>query len=299
MPFVVFVAGFVLILLGVILAWYLLIKTEGVYLGWRVVVWLYDLYAARYDHIKDYDDVYETYFLGRPVVQRLHDKGVAQALVLDVATGTGRLPLTLLEQWDFHGHVIGLDLSRQMLFQAAVKLAHYAGTYDLVWDTAMDLPFVDASFDLVTCLEAWEFLPHLVNALHEIVRVLKPGGWLLLTNRRGRDARLMPSRTFSSAQVFALLEEEMGLVDVEKSLWQVDYELFWAHKPGTLPVGALNQKRRTAADVLRCPNCREAGLVPLETGEWVCTGCETRIAMGADGVIELFRLRQRRSSHRR
>ena len=101
-------------------------------------------------------------------------------LVLDVATGTGRLPLTLLEQGDFRGRVIGLDLSRKMLFQAAVNLAHHAGHYDLVWHTAMDLPFPNDTFDLVTCLEAWEFLPRPVEALRQMIRVLRPGGWLLM-----------------------------------------------------------------------------------------------------------------------
>ncbi len=293
MPFMVIVAGFVLIGLCALLAWYLLIKTEGVYLGWRVVVWLYDLYAARYDGIKAYDDVYEAYFLGRPVVQQLQASGVEQALVLDVATGTGRLPRCLLEQWDFRGHVIGLDLSRKMLFHAAVKLAHFARYYDLVWYTAMALPFLDESFDLVTCLEAWEFLPRPVDALGEMVRVLKPGGWLLMTNRRGRDVRLMPGRTFSPEQVCCLLEEEMGLVDVKKSLWQVDYELFWARKaakPGKPAEDIDRQGGCTTTDILRCPACREAGLIPLDSGEWVCTGCEARVPVGTDGVIELFRI---------
>ncbi|MBN1966977.1 MAG: hypothetical protein JW910_20155, partial [Anaerolineae bacterium] len=106
-------------LLGVV-AWALLIKSEGVYLGWRIVVWLYDLYAHRYDRIKDNDHTYETFFIARPILLRLHD--VPEPLVLDVATGTARLPFTLLEQDDFAGRVIGLDLSRQMLFRAAVKL---------------------------------------------------------------------------------------------------------------------------------------------------------------------------------
>ena len=44
--------GFSLIL-GV-LVWWLFIETEGVYLGRGVVIWLYDVYASRYDGIKEF-----------------------------------------------------------------------------------------------------------------------------------------------------------------------------------------------------------------------------------------------------
>ncbi len=270
----------------VLLGWYLLIKTEGVYLGWRVVIGLYDLYAGRYDQIKDYDETYERFFLGRPIVNHLRD--TPAPLVLDVATGTGRLPCTLLEQDDFHGHVIGLDLSRRMLLHAAVNLAGFAGRYDLVWYTAAELPFPDDTFDLVTCIEALEFLPSPFSGLRELIRVLRPGGVLLITNRRGLDAWLMPGRTIRTPDLLRLLTDEWGLVDVQDERWQVDYDLIWARKSGSSPPTGV----RPLAEVLRCPVCAEVAMLPLESHEWVCTSCESRIPVGSDGVIELFHLRR-------
>ena len=43
------------------------------------------------------------------------------------------------------------------------------------------LPFPDASFDLVTCIEAFQFVADPKPALAEFRRVLRPGGWALVT----------------------------------------------------------------------------------------------------------------------
>lgn len=273
-----------LIVLGVGL-WYLLWLTEGMYLGWRVVALLYDWYAFRYDRTKNYDPVYETFFLARPLLHRLQAEGVAAPLVLDVATGTGRMPALLLEQDDFQGRVVGLDISRKMLFRAALKL-HRQYRAALIWHTASDLPFFDNTFDVVTCIEAWEFFPGAREDLRELVRVLRPGGTLMITNRTGTDARLMPGKTLSTAGMQVWLTDELGLVDVHHERWQVDYDLFWAHKAGTsVPVGP-----RPLAEILRCPACCAGQMVPTESGAWVCLSCEQRAKVGEDRVIELLPL---------
>ncbi len=267
-------------------AYYLLIRTEGMYLGWRVVVWLYDVYASRYDGIKKYDRGYEEWFLAHPIIDALRD--VRAPLVLDVATGTGRVPLILLEQDAFQGRVIGLDLSRQMLFRAAVKLYGFRRRADLIWHTAMALPFPDDTFDMVTCIEGLEFLPHPKENLGELVRVLRPGGVLLITNRKGTEARLMPGRTRTTPGMVAFLSEELGLIEVRSERWQVEYDLVWAKKPGeSRPTGA-----RPLAEVLRCPVCGAVEMLPLDSGEWVCGQCERRALVGEDGVLELFAMTQ-------
>ena len=47
--------------------YYLLVVTEGVYLGRRVVVWLYDVTAGRYDDIKEFEPEFEAFFVIRPL----------------------------------------------------------------------------------------------------------------------------------------------------------------------------------------------------------------------------------------
>ncbi|HOU41389.1 MAG TPA: class I SAM-dependent methyltransferase [Promineifilum sp.] len=212
------------------LAWllhWLLIRTEGVFLGRRVVVWLYDLAAARYDAIKQYDPDTESAFVAWPLSRRL--KGRPTPVVLDVATGTGRLPLFLLAEPTFNGRVIGLDASAGMLAQARAKLAAYDDRAALVRGSASDLPFPANAFAAVTCLEALEFLPDDAAALREMVRVLAPGGVLLTTRRQGAEAGYFLGRARGREELEALLGG-LGLIDVRSQPWQVEYELVWAAK---------------------------------------------------------------------
>ncbi len=274
-------AGIAALLVAALVAWWLLIKTEGVYLGRWTVVWLYDVYARRYDGIKQYDPDNETHYLARPVLQRLGERA---PLVLDVATGTGRLPLALLDQPDFQGRIIALDLSRKMLSVAAEKLAPYGERVHLMHAPAERLPFPDDTFDLVTCLEAIEFMMNWRGAWRELVRVLRPGGLVVFTNRQGLDAKLMPGRTITHADLARWLHDDLGLTRVEIRPWQVDYRLGWAVKPGRSPLTGP----RPLEEVWRCPACGTVDLVPV-AGGWRCLACEAHVPLAEDGVIEVKR----------
>ena len=209
--------------------YYLLITTEGVFLGRRIVVWLYDRVATRYDTIKSFDPDYEEAFLARPLLQRLDD--IPTPHLLDVATGTGRVPALLLGIEEFCGRVTALDASALMLAQAHTKLAAYGDRVTLVHHPATPLPFADATFDAVTCLEALEFLPADAAALQVMVRVLKPGGLLLTTRRCDWEGKVFLHRYRSRENMTHLLHT-LGLIQVEIQVWQVGYEQVWAVKPG-------------------------------------------------------------------
>ncbi len=215
-------------LLGVLLYW-LLVVTEGVYLGRRLVVWLYDLAAPRYDSIKQFDPDSESFLVTQPLLVKM--SGQPAPLVLDVATGTGRLPHFLLEEATFNGRVIGLDASARMLSYARAKLRVYRHRASLVQQTAADLPFDDDTFDAVSCLESLEFFPDDSAALREMLRVLRPGGTLLTTRRRGWEAKTFVGR-YRDRETFATDIEAIGFTEVETRLWQIEYDLIFAQKPG-------------------------------------------------------------------
>lgn len=207
------------------LGWWLLIESEGVYLGRRVVIWLYDVYAGRYDAIKHFRRDYDNQYLAQPIM--MHIAPNKAPFMLDVATGTGRLPLAMLRYASFGGRVIGVDLSRRMLEHAAPKFVADSQVM-LVLAPAERLPFHDETFDVVTCLEALEFTSDMRVTLIEIVRVLKPGGLLLITNRI--STRFMPGKTLSTEGMIAVLMM-LGIDRIRMEKWQVDYDQVWGFKP--------------------------------------------------------------------
>ena len=213
------------------LLYWLLVTTEGVYLGRRVVVWLYDLTAHKYDGIKEFDPDAEQFFLIRPLLVRL--RPIPNPLVLDVATGTGRLPHFLLDAPTFNGRVVGLDASEKMLRLAQEKVRPFGHRASLVQQVADKLPFANDQFDLVTCLEALEFFPSDTAALQEMVRVLKPGGTLLVTRRKGGEAKLFLGR-YRNVKQFEAVLIQLGLEEVHTNPWQMDYDQVFGRKPPLL-----------------------------------------------------------------
>ena len=223
------------------LFWWLIIETEGVYLGRRVVIALYDLYAARYDRVKQFDEQADLALISLPIMDRIEPK--TNPLILDVATGTGRVPLIMARNARFAGHVIGLDASRRMLKVARKKVSaeRFEEFISLTRGDAQELPYLDDSFDVVTCLEALEFLSDQRAALAEIIRVLRPGGLLLVSIRI--DTRWMPNRTWSEARMRRELAA-MKLRDARVEIWQEDYSQVWAWKAGESErIGAAHLER--------------------------------------------------------
>lgn len=239
-----------LLLIAGFLYWQLIIA-EGAYMGRGVVAWLYDISARAYDNIKGFDPGYEQWFIGLPLSRAL--AYFPDPLVLDVATGTARLARTLCEQAGFNGRIIGLDYSQKMLRQAVEVTRPWAERLTFIHRDASRLPFPDNTFDAVTCFEALEFMPDPEQVLREMVRVLRPGGTLLTTNRIGKDARFLPGRSYSPPAFEALLRG-LTLEMVRTQPWQEDYDLLWANKPGiATPVGL-----RRLEEILLCPTCGAA-----------------------------------------
>jgi SAM-dependent methyltransferase len=220
-------AALALVLVLVLLYW-LVITTEGTYLGTRAVVAMYDWTARRYNRIKKLHTVYEVYFIGAPLGEAL--AGVARPLLLDVATGTGRLPLAVLSGEDFFGRIVGVDHALLMLSEATTALEPYGAQAEMVQGDAHALMFGDSAFDAVTCLEALEFMRDPRTVIREMIRVLRPGGVMLVSNRIGWESWLFPGRYCRRGRLESLLRRE-GMARIDTHLWQSYYDLVWAVKP--------------------------------------------------------------------
>jgi len=96
---------------------------------------------------------------------------------------------------------------------------------------------------------------------------LRPGGVMLVTNRVGLEARLMPGRALPRMEFEGLLWQ-LGLVEVHTQPWQAYYDLVWARKPGERAPGSPG----AFVDLLRCLRCGCRGL--RESGKGIaCPGC--------------------------
>ncbi len=268
-----------LVLLGLLIYWQFVLA-EGTYLGPRVVALLYDWSAHAYERIKQFNVGDEQWFLGLPLARAL--ELIPAPLVLDVATGTGRLPLALLRQPPFEGRIIGLDLSRNMLRQAVKYTAQFADRLTYIWQDARNLPFNDDTFDAVTCLEALEFTPSPRAVLTELIRVLRPGGVLLVTNRIGPDARFLPGRAIPRDE-FEHMLGTFPLETIKVQRWQVEYDLIWAIKAGIPHGGGV----RPLTEIMRCPACHNR--LSRTAYGFQCDDCSCVYPVADDGVIEMAR----------
>lgn len=101
--------------------------------------------------------------------------------LLDIGCGTGTFDAMLVGS-PLSARVVGLDYAEAMCRVGSEK-AHHAGVADRLRYVNADsqhLPFADASFDVVTCSNSFHHYPDQQQVVHEMRRVLRPGGRLML-----------------------------------------------------------------------------------------------------------------------
>ncbi len=95
--------------------------------------------------------------------------------VLEIGCGNGALLMAFTHAVP-GGSVVGVDAQWGMLAQARAR----AGGAALCQATALRLPFADATFDRVALVAVLPMIARRDQALHEVRRVLKPDGALLV-----------------------------------------------------------------------------------------------------------------------
>ena len=99
---------------------------------------------------------------------------------LDVGCGTGEDVLALAAGVAPGGHAVGVDLSATMIATARQRSGKLHSAARFVRADAHNLPFRDAYFDAVRTERLLQHSPRPQIALGEMIRVLKPGGRLVI-----------------------------------------------------------------------------------------------------------------------
>ena len=103
--------------------------------------------------------------------------------VLDLGSGAGMDSLVASQMVGPDGSVTGIDMTPAMLERARRAAAEMgAGNVRFVEGQAEDLPFADASFDVVISNGVIDLIPDKDAVFDELVRVLRPGGRLQLSD---------------------------------------------------------------------------------------------------------------------
>ncbi len=97
--------------------------------------------------------------------------------VLDVGTGDGTYAIEAAERGAI---VTALDLEQEMLDAAHARAVSRGVEVTLQQGRAEQLPFEDASFDVVVAVTVLCFVPDAQRAVREMARVLTPGGRVVL-----------------------------------------------------------------------------------------------------------------------
>jgi ubiquinone/menaquinone biosynthesis C-methylase UbiE len=188
---------------------------------------LFSWIAPRYDRIFRFSD--PTRLLA------LLELGPGHRL-LDVGGGTGRVTASLVEHV---GQACVIDVSPGMLAQARAKgLCAYQGV-------AEHLPFSDGAFDRILIVDAFHHFRDWPQAAVELVRVLRPGGRLVVEEFDIRNVvvkltalaerlLLMRSRFYAPADLAQLFQAAGGRV----TLFENQRGVYWAvvDRPASQPV---------------------------------------------------------------
>ncbi len=122
-----------------------------------------------------------------PVETLIRETNLApEARVLEIGIGTGRIAIPLAERIR---RVTGVDLSRPMMEALTQKIAGTSLRIDVAQADVVQLPFPDECVDLIYAVHVLHLVSGWRNAVAEARRVLKSGGYLLISwHRRMPDS---------------------------------------------------------------------------------------------------------------
>jgi demethylmenaquinone methyltransferase/2-methoxy-6-polyprenyl-1,4-benzoquinol methylase len=168
---------------------------------------VFDSVASRYDLMNDLMSgglhrLWKKFTIEQAAVRRGQS-------VLDLAGGTGDLARVFARQVGSAGQVVLADINAAMLQEGRRRLVD-SGAAGNIWLAQVDaenLPFPDSSFDCVTIAFGLRNVTDTEAALRSMLRVLKPGGKLLVLEFSQPSPTIKPAYDLYSFRVFPFLGE--------------------------------------------------------------------------------------------
>jgi SAM-dependent methyltransferase len=102
----------------------------------------------------------------------------AGARILDLGCGTGEATVRLADLFPGAAEVVGIDVGPEILAVARGRHADRAPRLRFEAGDGFALAYPEGFFDLVACRHVTQLLPGPERLLAELIRVLRPGGWL-------------------------------------------------------------------------------------------------------------------------
>jgi arsenite methyltransferase len=145
----------------------------------------------------------------------------ANPRLLDAGCGTGATVVFLRES--FHFNAIALDISSSLIGTGTDK----TGTFPFIQGDARQLPFCNAVMDGITCECVFSVLENPDLAIAEFARVLRPGGYLVLSDLYDRGGETdFPCNGTNGAECFknlrprAVTENMVAEAGFEPVIWE-------------------------------------------------------------------------------
>ncbi|MFA7342262.1 MAG: class I SAM-dependent methyltransferase [Candidatus Methanomethylophilaceae archaeon] len=169
-----------------------------------------------------------------------HLGGLEPSRILDIGCGGGMAlfkmatlyPSSMLDGIDFSSESVRFSIGTNSESLRSGRMSIQEGSVS-------DLPFPDGSFDLITAFETYFFWPDLRSDLRETVRVLAPGGALLIVSeayphpdfqeQNDENARLCGLRLVENEEMLSLLRG-YGLVPTAYTREEMNWVAFLAWK---------------------------------------------------------------------
>ncbi len=144
-------------------------------------------------------------------------------LVLEVGIGSGRNATGLLKKTKLH--IVGIDISKEMLKLAKAKMTGFKRSLSLVLGDIEHLPFSPHIFDALVCMSTMHYFPSTEEILNGFHRTLKNNGIVVygdLTIHENDDKEFLEILENTISRVHAKYHKPSEMKQfLEKSAFQV------------------------------------------------------------------------------